>query len=474
MAEGGVIGLATMPIDMMLNSTLRNAGLSHTASNMISSGVVGTGTIAAVWASGAAGGIETGGASMVVAAMTVGALELIAFLTGQSADREIDKHNSINNTRAEFIKTLPDYDYNYIEALNHFKDIENLGRKEKDWSSWSNNLNTVFTKYPKENEKVSKLTTPKDTRRAKELLGIKLNEQPDESGLSVDDKISLQKLFQKYMIHNIVKKVCSGKECSSELLSQDTGELTDDEVAFLNSKTDRAWQSQADMQVDYSIVEMNYTQKRVQDAKQTLIYQWEKNRILPEQLDDKNILKIASLDPNFKGAFDNAVKLDAQREVVNAYMTNQTKMENLPENIQKAANYDKEFYYMIHVYYQDIEHTAGKMNLSVPQLIQLQGLPEDKQNEMYRKFQFNYAKMDDKTVGEAISISKEEDTVREAGYYDIDQAYLTTDPTAVGIWKPTDSQILQAHSAGMTLQQYVNYMHELSKGKIGDFSKLPN
>ena len=496
MAEGGVIGLATMPIDMMLNSSLRNAGLSHTASNMISSGVVGTGTIAAIWATGAAGGVETGGASMVVAAMSVGALELIAFLTGQSADREIDKHNSINNTRGEFLKTLPDYDYNYIEALNNFKDIENLGRKENDWSSWSNNLNNVFSKYPKENETgssgsktSSNLTIPKDVRseitrleatgrrvdarRAKELRN-QITETPDESGLSVDDKLAMQKYFQKYMIHNIVKKVCSGKECSSELLSQDTGELTDEEVAFLNSKTDRAWQSQADMQVDYSIVEMNYTQKRVQEAKQTLINNWENNRTLPDQLDNKNILKIANLDPNFKGAFDNAVKLDAQREVVNAFMTNQTKMENLPENIQKAANYDKEFYYMIHVYYQDIEHTAGKMNLSVPQLIQLQGLPEDKQNETYRKFQFNYAKMDDKTVGEAISISKEEDTVREAGYYDIDQAYLNTDPTAVGIWKPTDSQILQAHSAGMTLQQYVNYMHELSKGKTGDFSKLPD
>ena len=491
MAEGGVIGLATMPIDMMLNSTLRNAGLSHTASNMISSGVVGTGTIGAIWATGAAGSGETFGASLVVAGLAVGALELIAFLTGQSADREIDKHNSINNTRGEFLKTLPDYDYNYIEALNNFKDIENLGRKEKDWSSWSNNLNNVFSKYPKENETTStinKLTIPKnvrneiarleatgrrvDARRAKELRN-QITETPDESGLSVDDKLTMQKYFQKYMIHNIVKKVCSGKECSSELLSQDAGELTDEEVAFLNSKTDRAWQSQADMQVDYSIVEMNYTQKRVQEAKQTLINNWENNRRLPDQLDDKNILKIASLDPNFKGAFDNAVKLDAQREVVNAYMTSQTKMENLPENIQKMANLDKEFYYMIHVYYQDIEHTAGKMNLSVPQLIQLQGLPEDKQNEMYRKFQFNYAKMDDKTVGEAISISKEEDTVREAGYYDIDQAYLVTDPTAVGIWKPTDSQILQAHSAGMTLQMYVDYMHELSKGKVGDYTNLP-
>jgi len=492
MAEGGVIGLATMPVDMLLNSSLRNAGLSHTASNMISSGVVGTGTIAAIWATGAAGAPESFGASLAVAALSVGALELIAFLTGQSADREIDKHNTINNTRAEFIKTLPDYDYDYITALNNFKDIENLGRKEKDWSSWSNNLNNVFTKYPKETteeNKLNKVIIPKDVkseiarleatgrrvdaRRAKELRN-QITEQPDESGLSVDDKLAMQKYFQKYMIHNIIKKVCSGKECSSELLSQDTGELTDEEVAFLNSKTDRAWQSQADMQVDYSIVEMNYTQKRVQEAKQVLINNWEKNRRLPEQLDDKNILKIANLDPNFKDAFDNAVKLDAQREVVNAYMTNQTKMENLPENIQKAANYDKEFYYMIHVYYQDIEHTAGKMNLSVPQLIELQGLPEDKQNETYRKFQFNYAKMDDKTVGEAIAISKEEDTVREAGYYDIDQAYLTTDPTAISIWKPTDSQILQAHSAGMTLQQYVNYMHELSKGKTGDFSKLPD
>ena len=491
-AEGGVIGLATMPIDMMLNSSLRNAGLSHTASNMISSGVVGTGTIAAIWTTGAVNTPDTLGASMAVAALSVGALELIAFLTGQSADREIDKHNSINNTRGEFLKTLADYDYNYTEALNNFKDIDGLGRKEKDWSSWSNNLNNVFSKYPKENETTStsgKLTIPKnvkseiarleatgrrvDARRAKELRN-QITETPDESGLSVDDKLSMQKYFQKYMIHNIVKKVCSGKECSSELLSQDTGELTDEEVAFLNSKTDRAWKSQADQQVDYSIVEMNYTQKRVQEAKQTLINNWENNRTLPDQLDNKNILKIANLDPNFKGAFDNAVKLDAQREVVNAFMTSQTKMENLPENIQKAANYDKEFYYMIHVYYQDIEHTAGKMNLSVPQLIQLQGLPEDKQNETYRKFQFNYAKMDDKTVGEAISISKEEDTVREAGYYDIDQAYLNTDPTAVGIWKPTDSQILQAHSAGMTLQQYVNYMHELSKGKTGDFSKLPD
>ena len=81
--------------------------------------------------------------------------------------------------------------------------------------------------------------------------------------------------------------------------------------------------------------------------------------------------------------------------------------------------------------------------------------------------------MNEKTIKDARSISKEEDTVREANYYDIDQAYLTTDPTAVGTWKPSDSQILQAHSAGFSLQQYVDYLHELAKGPDGDFSDLP-
>ena len=44
----------------------------------------------------------------------------------------------------------------------------------------------------------------------------------------------------------------------------------------------------------------------------------------------------------------------------------------MPENIQKMANLDKDFYYHIHVYHRDIENTAGRMNLSVYQLIQLQ------------------------------------------------------------------------------------------------------
>ena len=448
--EGGAIGLASMPIDMLLNSSLRSAGLSHTASNMISSGVVGTGTTAGIMAVGGAGASETFGTSLVVAGLAVGALELIAFLTGQSADKQIEERNNVNEARNKFIDTLPNYDYDFIKALQGWKGAS-LGVNKGDWETWSKNAQSVFTGNPYDYK------PPKS----------------EDTSLSEEDRAKMGKYFQKYMIHELVKKVCSGKECSSDLINQDKGELDENEIRFLNDITDRTWQAQADMQVNYSMKEMEYTQQRVQKAKQEIINNWEKNGRLPEQLEDKNILKTANLDPNFKNAFDNAVKLDAQRQVVNAYMNNQTKIENLPENIQKMARLDKEFDYMIHVYYEDIEHQAGRMNISVPQLIELQGLPQDKQTNKYREFQFDYAKMSDKVVREAIDISKEEDKVREAGYYDIDQAYLETDPTAVGIWKPTDSQILQAHSAGMTLQMYVDYMHELAKGKVGDYTKLP-
>jgi hypothetical protein len=454
--EGGAIGLVAMPIDMVLNNSLRSAGLTHTASNMISTGIVGAGVTGAMWAGAASSAPETMGASLVVAALANGALELMAFLSGQSADKQVEKINNTNKVRSEFIDTLPQYNYNYRKALNAFVNAGKsggLGMNTSDWKDFEKSLDETFTLNPVAVSKSSRKTS---------------------SGFSVEDQALIQSYFSKYILHNLIKKVCSGgKECSPDLVKQDKGELDENEVKFLNDKTDFTWQSRADTQVNVSIKQMEFTQKRVQFAKEQIISNWENNKRLPEQLADKDILKIANIDPNFRKAFDNAVKLESQKAVVDAYYKDQTKMENLPENIQKMANLDKDFYYHIHVFYEDTEKQAGKMNLSVPQLIELQGLPQEQQNNKYREFQFDYAKMNEKTIIEAQSLYKEENVVREAGYYDIDQAYLVTDPTAVGIWKPTDSQILQAHSAGMTLQMYVDYMGELSKGEQGDFSKLP-
>jgi hypothetical protein len=120
-----------------------------------------------------------------------------------------------------------------------------------------------------------------------------------------------------------------------------------------------------------------------------------------------------------------------------------------------------------------MENTSSSMKISIPQLIELQGLTGEKQTSKYEQFQFDNMKQNQQTVLEAKEISSEEDQVRQADFYDIDQAYLETDPTAISHWHPTDSQILQAHAAGMNLNEYVNYMHQLSLGKAGDFTKLP-
>jgi len=484
--EGGLIGLGAMPVDMILNAGLRSTGMSHTASNLISTGATSVGVTGTIWGLGVAGGAESGGITLAMAALATGFMELVAGITGQQEDKKVDLINSSNKARNELIETLPKYNYNYYKALDAFLKTDrgkDLNISSPEWATWSKTMRDTFSEKGLIHKQVPELTKRKippkvfdeirrlessgsrvDARRAKEMR----NMYPEH-----DDTQKLQDYFTKYLLHNIINKVCSGKECDPELLKQDKGELTADETNFLNTKTDFTWKSYADTQVNVSIKHMEYTQGRIQDAKEHLIDMWEKHKLLPEQIHDPDVVAIANLDPNFRQAYENAVKLDSQRAVVDAYYKDQTKLENLPENIRKMANLDKSFDYNIHVFYRDIENQAGKMNVSVPQLLKLQGLPEKEQTNMYRQFQFDYAKMNEKTVSEAISISKEEDTVREAGFYDIDQAYLTTDPTAVGIWKPTDSQILQAHSAGMTLQQYVNYMHELSLGEQGDFSQLP-
>lgn len=448
--EGGALGLAAMPLQNMLVRSLRSTGQSHTASNMIGAGVVSTGLTAAIYGAGAANVADTAGLSLLAAAIANGAIELMAYVQGQSEDQQVEKLITSNKVRNDFVNTLPKYNYNYAKALDAFNNKDGLDMDSPSYKSFEDGLDEAFVTHPK-----GSLVRPPD------------NKDPSA------DQIKMSNLYGKYILHNVIQEVCKGSdECSPDLISRDQGKLTENEINFLNDQTDRTWQSQADVQVNVSMKQMNYTQSRVQRAKEEVIANWEDRKRLPDQMDERTVAE-ANLDPNFMPAFNTAVKLEAQRTVVNAFYTNQTKMEQLPENIQKMAQLDKDFYYTIHVFYRDTENEASKMNLNVPQLISLQGLSTEEQNTKYRGYQFDYAKMNEKTIKDARSISKEEDTVREANYYDIDQAYLTTDPTAVGNWKPSDSQILQAHSAGFSLQQYVDYLHELAKGPDGDFSNLP-
>jgi len=461
-AEGAVVGLALMPVDMLLNDYFVNQGMSHTESNLTSGGIVG-GTATALTTIGLAAlgaAPETLGASLIAGGLAMTATSIIGFFTGQDQDRKereakekAEKARTHLNTtsaaRRLLLESLPNYGYDFNKALAAFTNKDTLGIDDDTWNTFTKNTNSMFIPRPS--------NTPPQTPTS--------GEPPTGEQKKIND------LFSKYITHKLINRVCTNGGCE-ELRRHDQGALTEDEVNFLNDKTGSTWKGQADMQVEMSVQELNYTRQRIGDAQMEMLNAWNNEQKIANQL-DPYVVETASLDPTFRQRYDLALKLDAEQRVVDAYQDNQTKIEQLPKNIRTMANTDPEFDNMIHQYYNSMETTAGQLSISVSQLVELQSLSGEAQKDKYEEFQFDNIKQDPVVVAEAQEIAKEEDQVREAQFYDIDQAFLETDPTAINTWHPTDSQILQAHSAGMNLNEYVEYMHQLAMGEAGDYSKLP-
>jgi hypothetical protein len=461
-AEGAVIGLILMPVDEILNRAFINAGMSHTGANITSGAIVGTSATAATTIGLAALGAapETLGASLIVGGLALAATSIIGFFTGQDQDRrereakeEAERVriqlDSTSLARKKLLETLPNYGYDFNKALAAFNEKENLGIDDGTWNTFNKNSISLFVPRPSNN--------PPPTPTS--------GEPPSEEQRKINN------LFSKYITHQLIREVCTGGSNCEELKRQDQGELTEDEENYLNDKTGSTWRGQANMQVEMSVQELNYTRQRMGDAQLEMLNAWNNEKRIANQL-DPYIVETASLDPTFRQRYDLAIKLDAEQMVVDAYQTNQTKIDQLPKNVRDMANQDPEFDNMIHKFYDSMETTAGQLAISVPQLIELQSLTGEEQKDKYQEFQFNNIKQDPTVVSEAQEIAREEDQVRESGFYDIDQAFLETDPTAITTWHPTDSQILQAHSAGMNLNEYVDYMHQLAKGEAGDYRKL--
>jgi hypothetical protein len=461
-AEGAVIGLILMPVDEILNRAFINAGMSHTDANLTSGAIVGSTATAATTIGLAALGAapETLGASLIVGGLALATTSIIGFFTGQDQDRRereakeeaerVRTHLDLTSlVRKKLLQTLPNYGYDFNKALAAFNQKENLGIDDGTWETFSKNSSSLFVPRPNNN--------PPPTPTS--------GEPPSEEQRKIND------LFSKYITHQLIRQVCTGGSNCEELKRQDQGELTEDEENYLNDKTGSTWRGQANMQVEMSVQELNYTRQRMGEAQLEMLNAWNNEKKIANQL-DPYIVETASLDPTFRQRYDLAIKLDAEQMVVDAYQTNQTKIEQLPKNVRDMANTDPDFNSMIHQFYNSMETTAGQLAISVPQLIELQSLTGEEQKDKYQEFQFNNIKQDPTVVAEAQEIASEEDRVREAQFYDIDQAFLETDPTAITTWHPTDSQILQAHSAGMNLNEYVDYMHQLAKGEAGDYRKL--
>ena len=461
-AEGAAVGLALMPVDMLLNQSFVNAGMSHTGANLASGAIVGTGATALTTIGLASLGAapETLGASLVVGGLAMAASSIIGFFTGQHQDREEQRArqqienernrlNSVSAARQRLLATLPQYHYNFVEAWGAFDDQASLGVHDETWDQFYTSGMQLFQHRPSNS-----------------------GNTPPAGAPPTGDALRVNNLYNKYITHELINRVCTGGASCTDLRSHDQGALTNDEIQFLNDHTGNTWQNQANMQVEMTHQELNYTHQRISDAQTQMLNAWNNNQQVASNL-DPYLVQTASLDPTFRHRYDTAIQLDAQQRVVDAYQHNQTRIENLPKNISETAAADPHFNTMIHQYYNTMENTAGQLQVSVPQLIELQGLSGDAQRDRYQNIQFDNIKQNPVVVRQAQEIARQEDLVRQAGFYDLDQAYLESDPTNITSWHPTDSQILQAHAAGMNLNEYTAYMHQLSRGQAGDYSKLP-
>jgi hypothetical protein len=458
-AEGGILGLATVPADMFLNKKFLEAGMSHTTSNLLSTTAT-AGTLTGLIFLAAALGAETGGASLVLAAGALAVSELIAFWSGNTEDQkeqdrldEIKKVQTTNIYRTQLLQSLEKYQYDYTTAFKNFKDKDKLGMNDEDWKPFMMRLYNTFNKSEFSN---GKLPIPDNSK---------------QKSLSEDDK-QIALLMSKYIARETILKACANTECSEATLEQIPRELFEGEINFLNDKTASTWKTIAQVSIEQSYQENKLTNKRVEQARKIVINNWKQNKQTPDSL-DPDILAYANLDEVWLEQFKSAVNQDALNYAIDAYNNNQTKQGELPQYIRDALAYKPDKVTELSQYYAHVEESAKNINVSVEQYLNLQRTPEMEQKNLYNKYQFQNKQADPEAVEQAIKIASVEDKVKESGYYDIDIALLKTDPTSISSFRPTDSQIFIAHSANLTLQEYYNYIHELSKGKDGDFQNLP-
>jgi hypothetical protein len=467
-AEGGLAGLALAPVDIALNQAFLNAGMNHADSGAAASGITGAAFLGGVGAVSLATAPETLGLSLAVGAVVAGIGTLVSWITGHNQDeeekkkrqerqRKIDKINNANNERKVLISLLPTSNYSLASAQANFKRIygdaayAKLGVGDDTWSAFSQNVTEMFTDGP----------PPHAQKGGKEPTG--------------DDK-KMNDYYAKYVAHSVITQICAGR-ATCALASEDPGALSSSESKFLDDKAGPVWRSQADLAASMTVGQANFHHQMMANAQQTLIDGWNNERKLPQDY-DPSVLRDAEYDTTFIARYNAAIEADAQRDIIQSYISSggQTTIDKQPANIQQAALMDPTFRAKYDTYISQMNSTAVNLNVTVGQLIELQALGNNpsQQTAKYREFQFNNAKENVNVVSQAQGIMKEETQIKQLGFYDIDSAFLQTDPTDIGEWHPTDAQIIQASRAGMTLQQYVDYLTELQKGDSGDFSKLPS
>jgi len=492
---GGIVGAALVPLDMLFQDFLLKNGFTHAGAGALSGATmagIGTVTSLAIGAtveSIAAGSLTLGaalapaslGLSVVVALGTMAFAAIVGASMGAFGDdrarRDRDTHN-IN--RRWILENLARNNFNVIETFHEFERQKYGGRLATNKES-----DDDFGDYET------------DARPFIEMLLTKFEGRTfphSNNNVSLDSLSEKEKDIQRLMAQDLLPTVRDlalkdGHPEIAEAIEKlpDYKPITQAEWDWLDKATDKTWYRDSLLSGQIQYEELKFTQIKSADAQQQLYRIWDETHTLeyPPEL-----VVWAAKDSSFATRFTQSRIYDAQRIIMENFQENGKLFEeNQASVIAMACTKDPTitayidpdgiygFRRLFTDYTNNMQTTADSMNITIPQLLSLQNLPVDRRERAFLTYQYNTLRENTLTRDEIENLQRydeENRAIAARGFYSRDDEILAITPVEeYGTWNPADAQIWRAQEAGMTLRQYVDYMHLLSMGDRGDINNLP-
>jgi len=493
---GGIVGAALVPLDMLFQDFLLKNGFTHAGAGALSGatmagiGTVSSLAIGATVESIAAGALTLGtalapaslGFTVVVALGTMAFMAIAGAAMGAFGDdrarRDRDTHN-IN--RRWVLENLARNNFNVIETFHDFERQKYGGRLATNKES-----DDDFGDYET------------DARPFIEMLLTKFEGRSfphsNFNTVTLDSLSDKEKKIQELMARDLLPTVrdLALKDGHPEIAQaieklSDYKPISQADWEWLDEATDKTWYRDSLLSGQIQYEELKFTQIKSADAQQQLYRIWDETHTLeyPPEL-----VVWAAKDSSFATRFTQSRIYDAQRIIMENFQENGKLFEeNQASLIAMACTKDPTitayidpdgiygFRTLFTDYTNNMQTTADSMNITIPQLLSLQNLPEDRRERAFLTYQYNTLRENTLTRDEVENLQRydeENRAIAARGFYSRDDEILTITPVEeYGTWNPADAQIWRAQEAGMTLRQYVDYMHLLSMGDRGDINNLP-
>ena len=491
-AMGGIIGAALVPLDMLFQDYLIKNGFTHAGAGALSGATMAlTGTVAslaigAAVESVAAGALTAGaalapaslGLSVLVALGTVAFAAIVGTVMGDQADRQQrEERNRINANRRKIIQNLPLFNYDVIATIQGMerKVYGRLATDEESDSDFGDYRTDMKPFIEMLQEKFQGMTFEHNNGPLPEL-----NEREED----------IQEYMRKDLLWTMKELADNdGNTSVGESIAAlpDYGRLTKEEEDFLTKNTNGTWFTDSYLSAQIQYEELKFAQKKSAEVQPILYRHWNETHSLQN---DPELMKWAMRDPSFLSRFTQARMFDAQRIIMENFQNNGVLYDANSPDIIAIANVrdpylgaevviaeDHTFKAMFETYTTNMTTSANEMNITVNQLLTLQNAPDNRRERMYLGFQYQTLRDNTLTRDEMDALAANDATNRDIisqGFYSRDDFILAnTTPEEYDTWDPFSSQVYQAQLSGMTLTQYLDYMHLLGQGDRGDFNNLP-